>query len=262
MRRVALAAFTAVLLNVWMLGALAQTSVAPCTTSISGGIARCTAVSASNPLPVSATVTPSGTQDTNIVSIGGNVVTTTLPVSGSISGTGTAGTAASGVLTVQGIASMTPVQVAQATAASLNATVVGTGAAGTAATGVVTVQGIASMTPVQVSQATAGNLNATVVGTGTFAVQVSGNSFTNITTNTDTNVKGSAGTLVGFTINTIGTASTVKFFNDADGTCSSGLVGTYATLVQNFIEVPAAMGTGICVQTAGAGAADITVFWR
>src|SRR5262249_55237769 len=34
-----------------------------------------------------------------------------------------------------------------------------------------TVQGVASMTPVQVSQATASNLNATVVGTGTFAVQ-------------------------------------------------------------------------------------------
>lgn len=49
--------------------------------------------------------------------------------------------------------------------------IVGTGTAGTANAGVVTVQGIASMTPVQVSQATASNLNATVVGTGTFVVQ-------------------------------------------------------------------------------------------
>lgn len=46
------------------------------------------------------------------------------------------------------------------------------GTAGTASSDVITVQGIASMTPVQVSQATASNLNATVVGTGTFAVQV------------------------------------------------------------------------------------------
>ena len=45
------------------------------------------------------------------------------------------------------------------------------GTAGSASANVVTVQGVASMTPVQVSQATAGNLNATVVGTGTFAVQ-------------------------------------------------------------------------------------------
>lgn len=47
----------------------------------------------------------------------------------------------------------------------------GTGSAGTASAGVMTIQGIASMTPVQVSQATAASLNATVVGTGTFAVQ-------------------------------------------------------------------------------------------
>lgn len=52
-----------------------------------------------------------------------------------------------------------------------NQKVVGTGTAGTAAGGVLTVQGVASMTPVQVSQATAASLNATVVGTGTFAVQ-------------------------------------------------------------------------------------------
>jgi hypothetical protein len=45
--------------------------------------------------------------------------------------------------------------------------VVGTGTAGTANAGVLTVQGIASMTPVQVSQATAANLNATIVGTKT-----------------------------------------------------------------------------------------------
>jgi hypothetical protein len=56
---------------------------------------------------------------------------------------------------------------------SNNAKVVGVGTAGTASGGVLTVQGVASMTPVlaTVSQATAANLNATVVGTGTFAVQ-------------------------------------------------------------------------------------------
>lgn len=45
------------------------------------------------------------------------------------------------------------------------------GTPGSAAGQVYTVQGVASMTPVQVSQATASSLNATVVGTGTFAVQ-------------------------------------------------------------------------------------------
>lgn len=53
--------------------------------------------------------------------------------------------------------------------------VLGTGTAGTAATGVVTVQGITSMTPVQVSQATATNLNAQVVGEVAAASTDSGN---------------------------------------------------------------------------------------
>lgn len=45
------------------------------------------------------------------------------------------------------------------------------GTAGVASTQVLTVQGIASMTALQVAQATAANFNATVVNGGTFAVQ-------------------------------------------------------------------------------------------
>lgn len=63
------------------------------------------------------------------------------------------------------------VTAAQSTFSSLKATITGNGTAGSADAGVVTIQGIAAMTPVQVSQATAASLNATVVGTGTFAVQ-------------------------------------------------------------------------------------------
>lgn len=53
--------------------------------------------------------------------------------------------------------------------------VTGSGTAGSAATGVLSVQGIASMTPVQVSQATASNLNAQVVGAAASGASVSGN---------------------------------------------------------------------------------------
>lgn len=49
------------------------------------------------------------------------------------------------------------------------------GTAGTASANVVSIQGITSMTPVQVSQATAGNLNAQIVGTGSNGSAVSGN---------------------------------------------------------------------------------------
>jgi hypothetical protein len=74
---------------------------------------------------------------------------TTQPVSGTVTAN-----AGSGNFTV-----------VQSTASNLKAQVTGAGSAGTADSGVVTVQGIASMTPVQVSQATAANLNATVTGT-------------------------------------------------------------------------------------------------
>lgn len=60
-----------------------------------------------------------------------------------VTGSGTAGSAAAGVQTVQGIASMTPILVQ------------GTGTAGTPATSVLTVQGTASMTAVQVGGAVA-----------------------------------------------------------------------------------------------------------
>jgi len=104
-------------------------------------------------------------------------VSATLGLSVLATGKGTAGTADAGVLTIQGIASMTPVIVNNATAANLNATVVGAGAAGTANAGVMTVQGIAGMTPVSVSvqaggsvtaiQSTAANLKTQATGAGT-----------------------------------------------------------------------------------------------
>lgn len=79
--------------------------------------------------------------------------------------------------------------VSQSTAANLNATVVGSGSAGTASAGVVTVQGIASMTPVQVSQATASNLNATVVqATGTNLHTVVDSGSITVTQGTGTNL--------------------------------------------------------------------------
>lgn len=125
---------------------------------------------------------------------------------------------------------------------------------------------------VTVVQPTAASLNATVVGTGTFATQatqagtwsvnLAGQSFTNITTNTDTNVKASAGTFVGLIVNTAGTGSTAAIYNDADGTCSSGLIGTFSTTAQASLTINASATVGICVTTAGAGAADITILYR
>ncbi len=79
------------------------------------------------------------------------VQSTASSLNATVVGAGSAGTANAGVVTVQGIASMTPVQVSQATAASLNAAVVGTGTAGSAAGGILTVQGVTSMTKLLVT---------------------------------------------------------------------------------------------------------------
>lgn len=83
-----------------------------------------------------------------------------------VGGAGTAGSASGGVLSVQGVASMTPVQVSQATASNLNAQVTGTGSAGSPASGVVTVQGIASGTPQTINLTQIGG-NSISVGSGT-----------------------------------------------------------------------------------------------
>lgn len=89
------------------------------------------------------------------------------------SAVGSAGTASAQVISIQGIASMTPVQVSQATAASLNATIVGTGTAGSAAGGILTVQGVASMTPFLSNPGTAANWGVGATGSATPANAIS-----------------------------------------------------------------------------------------
>lgn len=96
-------------------------------------------------------------------------VTHGLPVQGQ----GSAGTASGGVVTVQGVASMTPFLCSQSgtwnvtnvsgtvslpTGAATAAKQPALGTAGTASTDVISVQGIASMTPVQVSQSGTWNI--------------------------------------------------------------------------------------------------------
>jgi hypothetical protein len=69
------------------------------------------------------------------------------------------------------------------------------GTAGSASANVLSIQGITSMVPVQVSQATPANLNATVVGTGTFQMQAqqSGNWTARVVGNTGAAMDTAAG---------------------------------------------------------------------
>jgi|SRR6185312_8284323 len=87
--------------------------------------------------------------------------------------------------------------------------------------------------------------------------------FKNITTNASTEVKASPGTVFGIVVNTAGATSNVKLYDDADGTCSSNLVGTFSTLSQTAItNLNISMSIGICALTAGGTPADITILYR
>lgn len=103
----------------------------------------------------------------------------------------------------------------------------------------------------------------TAVGSGgVLLVSENGSSFANITTATDTNVKAAPGTFVGIVVNTAGVTSTASVYNDADGTCSSGLIGTFSTVAQTSLTVNAAATVGICVTTTGGTPANITILYR
>lgn len=158
------------------------------------------------------------------------------------------------------------------------------GTAGTASANVLTVQGVASMTPVQVSQATAANLNATVVGTGTFAVQDSptatatgGATPASILSANSTNatvVKNGAGTLYHISIQNTSTTALgyLIFFNTATTpTCTAspyygpvaipyvGSTGNNGSGVIEDFAVGLNFSTGIsyCITTAPAGTGSV-----
>lgn len=82
----------------------------------------------------------------------------------------------------------------------------------------------------------------------------------NITTNTSTQVKASAGILHAIVINNIGTTETITVYNNAssDATPIATITGFTIPVTITF---NAFMSAGIRIKTAGAGAADITVLY-
>lgn len=161
--------------------------------------------------------------------------------------TGTAGSASAQVLTVQGVASMTPVQVSQATAANLNATVTGSGSAGSAATGVVTIQGIAAMTKLLVtpdSVALPANQSVNVA-------QLNGQTDLNGGVNGSQSVGGTVATNVAITANPINLgAQAVSSENTAVTTARQ--VQLIADLVGKLIVLPYANPENFVMGTTAA----------
>ncbi len=135
-----------------------------------------------------------------------------------VAGAGTAGSATGGVLTVQGVASMTPLLTA------------GTGTAGSAATGVLTVQGITSMTPILVNGS-----GSTQPVSGT----VTANQGTANATPWTMTGSGSAGTAASGVVTVQGIASMTALSTDqttATGTFQDGAIA-FGSLTTSFATV-------------------------
>lgn len=152
------------------------------------------------------------------------------------------------------------------------------GTAGTASANVLSIQGIASMTPVQVSQATAASLNATVVGTGTFAVQAAPTPVTTgglsvyfvqpAASDNHVNIKNGAGQVYKISVtNNSATANYLRLYNAASGFngCNSATNLVYQMMIpansgySDSWETGIAFSTGIsiCV-TSGYATNDTT----
>lgn len=180
-------------------------------------------VPCSSSFPLSVSLTTGGaTEDVNLKQIGGNTLTTTLPVSGTVaatqSGTWNVGT----VTAVTAISNALP--------------------AGTALLG-----------KVGIDQTTNGTTNA---------VSFTGYSFANITTSTTTTVKSGAGVLHIVNINTKGTvASTTTIYDNTAGSGSKIGIIDSLTLAGAF-QYDIAFATGLTLVTTGTVAPDLTVSYR
>jgi len=131
-------------------------------------------VATANPLPVVQTGTPAlptgAATAAKQLADNHNVVVTSAPTT-AVTNAGI--TSIDGKITACNTGAVTVAASALPTGASTAAKQPALGTAGTASADVITVQGVASMTPIlaTVSQGTASSLKAEVVGTGTFAVQ-------------------------------------------------------------------------------------------
>lgn len=188
----------------------------------SAGLTLWQPASSTNPCPVTATITPSGTQN--------------------VTGTGTAGTAAAGVLSVQGIASMTPVL----------ATLSGT-------------NNIATVTAVTaITNALPAGTN-TIGAVSTASAATGGYSFLNIPAGqATTTVKSGAGTLHSIILNSAATATNTTVIYDntaASGTVIGRPAVTTATVPTTLIY-DLAFSTGLTIITATANGGDMTVTYK
>jgi hypothetical protein len=208
---------------------------APLSATVTGTAASGAAVSGN---PVLVAGSNAGTARTISVDASGQQV---------VVGPGTAGSASGGVLSVQGVASMTPVQVSQATASNLNAQVVGAGASGAAVSG----------NPVLI--AGTDGTNARTLSTDTSGRQRNAGAtvFAYITAAGTTTVKSSAGILRAVHITAAFSAGSLTLYN-ANGTASNPIAGFGSGVTQSFL-FNLECSNGITVVTGASFNGQVTV---
>jgi len=167
---------------------------------------------------------------------------------------GTAGSASADVLSVQGIASMTPLAVSQSgdweiaidEALPAGTNVIGHVIVDTAPTTAVTGTFFQATQPVS----------------GTVTANPTAFSYNNITTSTTTTVKSGAGTLHTIVVNTDGTvASSVTVYDNTTATGTKIATINSLSSTQTYLY-DVAFSTGLTLVTTGTAPSDITVTYR
>ena len=220
----------------------------------------CVDISSTNPLPVSATITPSGTQNVNITQILGAAPSLTNPL------WITPATGAS--FSITGSISNTSFAVTQATAANLNATVVGTGTfvtqsvvtnAGTFAVQTTLQAGSAIAGKFGIDQTTAGTTNGVQITAGTALSKASTTAL-----GTSLVIKNAAGSLYGAYTTGItgGAAGYLILYNGTSAPSTGALTGANvldscyfsgaAGCSISYIPMPVAYSTGIVALVSSA----------
>lgn len=191
-------------------------------------------------------------------SVGQKANASSLPVTLSSDQVGTAGTAAAGVQTIQGIASMTPVQVSQATASNLNAQVVGAAANGAVVSGNPVLGGGSDGTNARTIRTdTSGN--QIVVGAAISCSRIS----TNVTTQ---NLRTGSGSLISVSFNPGATSAATLY--DSTGAASGQIISfTTAAPAQLYgLTFAGPYGipftNGLTITTTGGTPAELQVCWK
>jgi hypothetical protein len=90
----------------------------------------------------------------------------------------------------------------------------------------------------------------------------SADSFVNVTTATDTDICQTGCTALRVIIGVGDAGTSVALYNDADGTCSSGLITTIDTATAGVVSIGLRTSVGLCMTSTGHDTGNVTVIYK